>query len=70
MLGLAQLWSNYNEDVAALLSATDIAQIKAHFGGHHGDVDGNPVIKIQLEVLRVRTMPIAMNNCNNHNTSH
>jgi len=54
-LGLARLWGIYNEDVAALPSPTDVARIKASFGEHFGDIDGNPVKKVKLEVLRVGT---------------
>jgi len=55
ILGLARLWGVYDEDVAALLCPTDVATIKASFGECFGDIDGNPVKKVQLEVLRVGT---------------
>lgn len=55
LLCLAWLWGIYNEDVVALLPATDVARIRASFGEYCGDVEGNPVRKIKLEVLRVGT---------------
>jgi len=69
ILGLARLWGVYNEDVAALLSPTDVARIRASFGEYYGDIDGNPVSKVRLEVVRVGTrleiIPAAVNNNNN-----
>lgn len=52
VMGLARLWSVYHDDVAEMLPLLDVTRIKEKFGDYFGDIDGNPVSKIPIEVIR------------------
>ena len=55
VLGLARLHAVFHSEMSKLLPAEDVARIKHSFGEYYGDVEGNPVEKIGLEIVRVGT---------------
>ena len=54
-MGLARLWSIFNEDSADLLPTADVARIKNSFVEYFGDGHDQPVVKIPLEIVKVGT---------------
>jgi len=50
VLGAARLWSAFDDEASLLLPQDDVARIRHSF---QGDIEGNPVTKTPLEIMRV-----------------
>jgi len=50
VLGTARLWSVFDDEASLLLPQDDVARIRHSF---QGDIEGNPVTKTLLEIMRV-----------------
>ena len=51
VLGLAMLHAVFDVNVSEFLPAIDVDRIRTNFVRVHGEVDGNPVIKVPLRIL-------------------
>jgi hypothetical protein len=53
VFALAKLWAVFDETAAEDLPLAEVERIKHSFAQNFGERDGNPVVKIQLEIMNV-----------------
>jgi hypothetical protein len=70
VLALAKLWAVFDETASEDLPLAEVERVKHSFAQNFGDRDGNPVVKIQLEIINVNGNLQIVAAANNNDTNN